>query len=235
MSIIFDTLSKIRKLHKMHKMNIYDKILIGGISITRIKELLKAFQACPLTIHNIQDFLKVDRQKAETVLKEMVHLGYLQAHPTINATWQNAVRGNWLITKPISHLLSTEKAIKNKALIEERIKEVNNDNLYLYKVEQYSIEFIAADIPNTYRYIQLALILTPKENNESKLVHLEDEKRASSEYSFFGMAAYWQYPKMEVIYYIKKGLHNLKVIHPYLQKIKFGRYITPFDEWGLEK
>jgi predicted nucleotidyltransferase len=106
---------------------------IGGFPLLKIRDLLKrnSYQ----NVNIVSNFLNVGPDVAAALLDELVKLELVELVNDNHITHQNTVAGNSLALSKAIPSISREKADLIFAEFMQRVKEVNENPYYLYKVK----------------------------------------------------------------------------------------------------
>ena len=116
-------------------MNVDRNLKICDVPIIKIRDFLKVFHNSNLSLVNyISHHFNLTLENSEIFLKELINEGYIEM--TESKNYNCTVKGNALANTRFFKRLNKEKADRAFEAFMERVKVINEDNSYAYKVKR---------------------------------------------------------------------------------------------------
>lgn len=214
-------------------MNINSKDIIAGQPILKIRELLK-FPG-PWTIDYVIEKLNVGKSTAKKVIATLEEEGYI--NPLKGSSrekwWTNTLMGNSLALASAAKPITRATADKKLSEFLERVKVVNQNDIYAYKVKQVLV--FGSYLSNKERIsdVDIAIELVPRENDRERQTAIERERIKEAHqhgrcFNHFLDELLW--PRQEVLKFLKSRSRSIS-IHPIDDAIlKQVEYRVLFEE-----
>ncbi|WP_273214066.1 nucleotidyltransferase domain-containing protein [Runella zeae] len=194
-------------------MKINSKDTIADIPVLKIRDLLRDKRAS--SVRGIAYFLKIDEEEAGRVLKILIGEGYLKEEGEgENVSYSNTTKGNALGLAKAIPSISRAKADEIFNDFMERVKEVNHNDYYLYKVKRVILFGSYLTESATVNDIDI-VVETERKESDNNLGRQKNESR-SSEASMRGVRFgnildYLYYPQYEVSQFLKSRSRYLSI------------------------
>ena len=210
------------------KINSDDYIL--GISIVRIRELFRHHNQNHIAAfgtQNIARYLHLETEMAERLAHELEQQGYIDKKPRYSEEdqiWQITMKGNALSLASAAKPITRKTADKAVADFIQRVKKVNADPGYLWKV---TIVVLFGSYINTsnprINDVDIAIILKPKPdtiaNPRLNEQHILLAERSGRYFQSNDQRANWPYT--EVLLYLKSRSRTIS-LHDYKAEASSG-------------
>lgn len=190
---------------------------ILGFPILKIRDLLKWRDS--FTCKRVADKLKITENEAQLLLDELTKLGYVTT--TIdnkNFTHCNTIKGNALALSKALSSITKEKAEQLFNDFMERVKEVNNNDYYLYKVSKVILFGSYITDKLIVNDIDIAIEIIKKED-EPNVFQAKNMKRISEAKEkgirFSSVVDELFYPHAEVQSFLKSKVKYLSIHDTY--------------------
>lgn len=143
-------------------MKINPKETIAESPLLKIRDLLKKGKAESIVL--TASFLKITKKKARQLLKNLLELGYIEEVQVDGyKIYRNTLKGNALALSKAVPSLSREKADALYNAFIERVKQVNQEDYYLYKVTKVQLFGSYLTVSPVVNDIDICLELDRKE------------------------------------------------------------------------
>ncbi len=170
------------------------------------------------TVADVARMLGVDRKEADQAIATLAAAGYIEPVPKKRGAWRNTAGGNEVAGVPKTRPVARKTAEQNLKAFLDRVRQVNADPRFLYRVEQSVVfgPFVASNEP--VRAVDIGIRLAPKEADGARHEKLVLEHAAAAERAgkhFTSYAAKLRYGEDEVRAFLKArvrsiALHNLE-------------------------
>lgn len=187
-----------------------------GLPIIKLREFFKRYMISDYCIENVMEFFDLERDKAEALIIKLEREGYVKKASKFRDEqfWENAIKGNALVmasaAKPIRR--STAERKINEFL--ERVKEVNRNDYYLFKVKKVVV--FGSYLSDTEKLgdIDLAIEIVPKESDRKKFRELSIERSREAKlngrrFNNIVEEVYWS--QTEVLMYLKSRSRSISI------------------------
>lgn len=114
-------------------MRIERKELIVGIPILKIRDYLRKFTSGYFSISNLEECFRLGSRQAHNLVRELLNKGYIEYHA---GKYRLSLKGRALCIARCVPPLNKEKADRIFQEFMQRVKEVNHDDFYLYRVNK---------------------------------------------------------------------------------------------------
>ena len=189
-------------------MNIDSKDMLAGRPILAIRKLLKLGQHRTWGAGFVKQILNTNSESAKRIISVLQRQGYIKQHNSFgnHECWENTLKGNALALASAAKPISRATAERNLAQLLERVRRVNEDEYFLYKVQK--VVLFGSYLRPTQRLsdLDVAIKLAPKETNSERQDLLEKQRirAAEDEGRVFGnllVQLFW--PQLEVRRFLK--------------------------------
>jgi hypothetical protein len=133
------------------------------------------------TAADLARMLGVSPTEAEQAIAIMAVAGYIEPVAKPSGVWRNTVVGNTVAGVPRAKPVARKTAEKNLEAFVGRVREVNADPRFLYRVEQAVVFGPSAITNEPVRTIDVALRLMPKEPDQPQHDRLVLDRAAEAE------------------------------------------------------
>jgi predicted nucleotidyltransferase len=189
-------------------MNIDSKDTLVGQPILAIRKLLKLGQHRTWGAGFVKRILNTDSESAKRIISALQRQGYIKQHNDFDnhERWENTLKGNALALASAAKPISRATAERNLTQLLERVRKVNEDDYFLYKVQKVVLFGSYLRSTQTLSDVDVAIKLAPKETNRGRQVLLEKQRirAAQDEGRVFGnllVQLFW--PQLEVRRFLK--------------------------------
>jgi len=155
----------------------------------------------------VQELLGIDAPEAEQAVASLEVMNYVERSPGTGRRWRNTSAGNRVAGVSSAPPLKRETVQKNLDAFLERVREVNANERFLYRVERVILfgPFLAKDIDRV-KNADVAIELEPKNVDREQQEEQEEAKRREADGAgkrFKSYADQRQFPKTEVRDFLK--------------------------------
>lgn len=217
-------------------MNITSDTILAGHSILKIRRLFQESFFCLLDIETAIHELETSEDQARVTLDELTALGYLACpYPTEKSPiyFLTDLGGQLAIAsaaRPI-HRKTADRALKE---LLERVRQVNADSYYLYKVRGVHIFGSYLSEKERLSDVDVAVDIQPKYDPQ-KQAQLDDERSTLAKqkgHRFKNDSEYEIYPKKEVYRFLKNRSRSLSLceLRDLNQLLTYSEIIYSIDE-----
>lgn len=184
--------------------------IIAGYPAIKIRDLLREGRPQSyMSISLIGDFLSLNNKQAKVVLDELIKLGLIEVGNDPNyphRTHSITLEGNSLANKRFVPTISRERAEKHFSKFNERVREVNQNPKYLYKVAKVLLFGSFMKDAQFVNDIDLVLFLERKESDSKIFEQQSKDKvrhaiKAGKQFRSFVDELF--YPQDEVLHFLK--------------------------------
>ncbi len=215
------------------KMKINPKESIAGFPILKIRDLLRFHDQ--LTPEKVSKRLVISIEQANSVLQELIQLDYLELVPENfeYKTYTRTILGNALRMAKAIPSISKEKA---KNLFDEflcRVKEVNENDNFLWEVERVVVFGSFITDATFVNDIDLVVILTRRRilgNSWDKRNRDRINQAVAGGKHFYDSVDEMCYPELEVRKFLKGKSHYLSIVFREDEILKQTKSIQVFPE-----
>jgi predicted nucleotidyltransferase len=196
-------------------MRINSKDTILDVPILRIRKLLRRSMSHGSVIFEklASQTLKLGEQRTREILDELVRQGYYEARENRQGEpyWENTIKGNSLAMATAARPVTRAKADKIFGEFVLRVKEVNDDPYYLFKVNRVVLFGSYIRDTETVNDIDIAIQLAPKIDDLKLRSKLYAKRRRKSKRKFRTLMAYLGWPMQEVWLFLKSRSRALSL------------------------
>jgi len=179
--------------------------------VDTVKKVLTLGEQGYITIQLLEHSLKMSKAKLHLLLKELISEGFIEKLYGQDI-WVNTVKGKLFEYEGYARKISRQKAESQIDLLLQRIKEVKQNEIFLWKVEEaWTIREYLDNITIELSKLEIVVHLARKEKDEAKYRTLANKKR-ETERGFRNMLEELGFPVKEVMLFLKSKSHHL-VIH----------------------
>src|SRR5258705_4244782 len=181
--------------------------IVGQPALT-IRRLLRRGQGSLWGIGFVEEILHVNSGTAKRIIKGLESEGYIEKKDSRRQRdcWENTIKGNAVglasAAKPVKRARAEEKL---QAFL-ERVKHVNDDDYFLYKVEKVILFGSFLTLKESVNDVDLAIKLLPKIGDHEEFQQLSRQRiREAYEKgrTFSNFLDELSWPQMEVKRYLK--------------------------------
>lgn len=190
-----------------------DKIL--GISILKIRDFFKR-HTTQWDIGNIMHFFCLDKREAKILMKEFEKENLIEKTEKFNneQLWRNSTKGNALALASAAKPILRKTADKKINEFLTRVKEINTNLYYLYKIEKVVVFGSYLRDDEKLGDIDLAIKIAPKECDQDKFKQMLrkrslDAKQDGRHFLNYLEEIFW--PREEVLRYLKSRSRSISI------------------------
>ena len=196
-------------------MIINSKDKMFGLPVMKLREFFKRYTD-NWDVESIMCFFDLDRKKADALLIQLAEEGYIEKGSKFHEEqlWTNSVKGNALAlasaAKPILRTTAEKKI--NEFLA--RVKEVNTNGYYLYKIKKVVLFGSYLGEAERLGDIDLAIEIVPKETDRDKFQKSAQDRSREAvhngrHFNNYAEEVYW--PQAEVLKYLKSRSRSISI------------------------
>jgi len=189
-------------------MQIKSQSTLAGFPILEIRKLLRYGE---LGIPTVVKLFKITERSAQDVLDELGTQGYIEHHKYY---WENTIKGNALSMAVASRPIKRKTADKLISGFMERVKTVNADNYYLYKVVKVVLFGSYLSSKELLGDIDIAMAYKSKcksKNKRHKLEGCRIDEAMERGRQFKNMVDMLYFPQIEVKRFLRGRSKSLKL------------------------
>lgn len=160
-------------------MHINSSDQIAGVPILEVRKLLLRGRDGYWGLEFVQHNLKLDQDQAETLLQELEQQRYIElSHERHDQPrWVNTIKGNALSNASGAKPVSRKTADRAYGEFLDRVKEINHNPYYLYRVSKVTLFGSYLGDSPTVNDIDVIIELQPKETDQKKHARLMEQRR----------------------------------------------------------
>jgi predicted nucleotidyltransferase len=196
-------------------MRIDSKDTILGVPILMIRTLLRRSMSYGGAISErlARRTLKLGTERTREILDELVRQGCYEVGENNlgEKYWENTLKGNTLAMATAAKPVTRAKADQVFAEFMLRVRQVNEDPYYLFKVTRVVLFGSYIRDTETVNDIDIAVQLAPKIKNRKRREKLYALRRQESKRNFGTQVAYLGWPMQEVWLFLKSKSHVLNL------------------------
>jgi predicted nucleotidyltransferase len=198
-------------------MRIDKESLIAGQPAIKVRELLKRGDGyCGVSL--TMNILDISKRKALEVIDILKKEGYLEEKKLSDGTssFELTIKGNALALSSAAKPLLRKTADKKLAEFMERVHQVNNEDRFLYKVDEVVLFGSYLSDKERINDIDIAISLSQKEKDPDKHMslckkHVKDAEENGRSFYMFLDELFW--PSNEVWLFLKSHSRSIS-LHP---------------------
>lgn len=205
-----------------------------GLPVIKLREFLKR-HSYNWGVESLMNCFDLSRDKADAIMIKLEEEGYIEKTNIDHEEqlWRNTTKGNALAlasaAKPI--LRNTAEKKINEFLA--RVKEVNSNEYYLYKIRKVILFGSYLGEAEKLGDIDLAIEIIPKETDPDKFQKLSNDRSEEAKYcgrhfSNYLEELYW--PQSEVLKYLKSRSRSISIHFTSDSVLKNSKYKVIFEE-----
>lgn len=205
-------------------MQINSKDQIAGIPILAVRQFLKNKTQQDWSEESMMQMLKITPEAAEKLLEELHKLEYIDEPESRHERphHHNTTAGNQFAFALAAKSLKRATADKAFGEFMQRVKEVNEDPYFLYKVVKVVLFGSYLTDAKTVNDVDIALDLSAKEadiNRRGDLFEQRREEAVEQGVHFANSSEFYAWPEIEVLKFLKArsraiSLHSLYMEGP---------------------
>ncbi len=158
-------------------MRIQADAIVAGFPASQIRELLRQGRNS-LSHHLVQDILGLSQEQSIRLLKRLEREGYIEKDakapkPGMERYYRQTLKGGTLCKALFSRPVSRKTAEKRLIEFMARVRQVNSDSYFLYRVRKVILFGSFLSDAATVGDLDLAVGLEPKEPDRTKGVDIE--------------------------------------------------------------
>lgn len=154
-------------------MQINPKDTLAGYPILEIRKLLKHTYSIGFNAAFVSSVLKISEHASTNLIKELVANGFIEEY---QSSWQNTLNGNALAKATAAKPIKRETAERKLTEFLERVKRVNTDEHFLYRVTKVVLFGSYLSEKKNLGDIDLAIGYAAKELNKDKFRKICNER-----------------------------------------------------------
>ncbi|HKP37582.1 MAG TPA: nucleotidyltransferase domain-containing protein [Pyrinomonadaceae bacterium] len=200
-------------------MNIDSKDTLVGQPILAIRKLLRLGQHRTWGAGLVKEILNTDSESAKRIISALQRQGYIKQRNSVDKheRWENTLKGNALALASAAKPISRATAERNLTQLLARVRKVNEDDYFLYKVQKVVLFGSYLRSTQTLSDLDVAITLAPKEANRERQDLLEKQRirAAKNEGRVFGnflVQLFW--PQLEVRKFLKSRSRVISLHEP---------------------
>jgi predicted nucleotidyltransferase len=199
------------------KINTKDKIL--DVPILTIRDFLRQLKGPigdPWPESFAYQYLKFGTERNKEILNELSRQGFIEKTENLQGEqfWQNTIKGNSLANATAAKSVTRETADKVFNEFMERVRKVNEDPYYLFKVNRVILFGSYIQDTPTVNDVDIAFELIPKENDPKRRHVIYEQRRIESKRTFRNTTDYLIWPHTEVLLFLKSKSRIIS-LHPF--------------------
>jgi hypothetical protein len=205
-----------------------------GLPVMKLREFFRKYTN-DWDVENVMYFFDFDREKADTLMIKLEGEGYIEKGNKFRdkQQWVNSIKGNALAVasaaKPILRTTAEKKV--NEFLV--RVKEVNKNEYYLYKIKKDILFGSYLGEAEQLGDIDLAVEIVPKENDGGKFQKLAQERSKKAKHNgrqFNNIVEEVYWPQTEALKYLKSRSRSISIHLADDPVLKISKHKVIFEE-----
>lgn len=199
-------------------MYVDPKSQIAGVTATRVRDFLRCASDSEFTCKYVSKGLKLLCSHSEELINELMQLGYLEPVDTSIGPqrYRRTLAGSSFAHASAARPLTRKTATERLAAFLERVRTLNDNNNYLYRVRKVLVFGSYLTKQDRLNDIDVAVELVNRENDPSKrkvAIRACIRKANEGGRQFSGIADEMYWPYNEVILFLKSKSRAIS-LHP---------------------
>lgn len=206
-----------------------------GFQIIKLREFFRKYSMHEWDAENMICFFDIDKTKANKLMKAFKEKGFIEKWGKFRNVqlWRTSIKGNGLAlasaAKPILRATASRKIEEFLA----RVKVVNKNEYYLYKVEKVLVFGSYLGTNERLGDVDIAIKISSKELNSTKFAELAKIRSSEAEnngrhFSNSLQKLFW--PQEEVLRYLKSRSRSISIHFTDDPVLKNAEYKVIFEE-----